>query len=155
MKTVKRLLFPILLLLAAHGLAWADGAIVTRGDFSEYLAGVTRYDEISGQATMIRLPTDRTTVQIQVSGLAPHQTYPTHVHNASCADGGGGHYMHDPAGPVEPPNEIWINFTTNNDGHGQNRSEGSFWARPEAQSIVIHDYSDSARVACVDLTPVQ
>jgi hypothetical protein len=73
------------------------------------------------------------------------------VHNAPCAVGnGGGHYQHVVGGPVDVANEIWPGFTTNASGHGNGHAANDFWARPEAQSVVIHD-TDGARIACADL----
>lgn len=131
--------------------ASAEGAQVTTGEFKTYAAGLSRSYEISGQAHMVRVPSGKTIVDIQVFGLAPNTTYGVHVHNKACNDSnGGGHYMHDMNGPVDPVNEIWPGFTTNEAGHGNGYAMNNFIARPEAQSIVVHD-TDKARIACADL----
>lgn len=128
----------------------AQGAQVTAGAFQTYAAGLERDYAISGQAHMVRTADGRTLVKVQASGLAPHTSYPVHVHNAPCnVNNGGGHYQHE-GGAVDAVNEIWPAFTTNAAGHGNGMAVNEFTARPEAQAIVIHD-TDAARIACVDL----
>lgn len=144
----------LVLFLMVTAVAWAQSASMTRGDIDEFLDGEARYDDIAGHATMIRAPGGKTNVTIHVTGLAPSQTYPSHVHNAPCSEGGGVHYKHDPIGSSEPPNEIWLNFTTNAAGIGNSQTQAAFWARDDAQAIVVHDYTDLAKVACADLVPV-
>lgn len=153
----KRLLLSggiLLLLLTVSAAAWAQGAMVTRGDLDEFLDGEVRYEDIAGQATMVRAPGGATNVSLHVTGLEPNQSYPAHVHNAPCAAGGGVHYKHDPNGSSAPPNEIWLAFTTSAAGVGNSQAQAAFWARDDAQAIVIHDTGDAAKVACADLTPL-
>ncbi len=131
--------------------ASASGAEVTTGAFKTYASGLSRSYEITGNAHMVRVPSGKTIVDIQVFGLAPNTAYGVHVHNKACSDSnGGGHYMHDPAGPIDSVNEIWPGFTTNASGVGNGFATNNFIARPEAQSIVVHD-TDKARIACADL----
>ncbi|MCC6190425.1 MAG: hypothetical protein IT318_15450 [Anaerolineales bacterium] len=53
---------------------------------------------------------------------------------------------------MDPVNEIWPGFTTSEAGIGNGNAVKAFWARPEAQAVVIHDV-DGARIACADLLP--
>lgn len=143
------------LLALAFGLpapAAANGGQVTRGTFHTFSAGLTRGYAISGHAVMVRTGSEMTLVSVHVAGLAPDTTYPVHVHNAPCSTGGGGHYQQVIGGPVDAVNEIWPAFTTNAAGMGSGQAMNAFWARPEAQSIVIHD-TDGARIACANLYP--
>ena len=124
---------------------------VTSGELHTFAAGLTRGYDISGFATMVRTASNKTIVDIKAFGLMPETTYPSHVHNKACNDAnGGGHYQNEIGGPVNSTNEIWVTFTTNNQGIGEGFAKNDFYSRPEAQSIVIHD-TDLARIACVDL----
>ena len=104
---------------------------------------------------MRRIPGEggKTTVTVQVRGLAPNTVYPTHVHNAPCsaANPGGGHYQQDDTGLVDAVNEMWPVVTTNAAGNGHGKAKHGFWARPEAQSIVVHAPGSLTRLACADL----
>jgi hypothetical protein len=118
--------------------------------------GVERNYNITGKASMERMPGEdngKTNVNLYVEGLHPNEKYPTHVHNLPCGEkGGGGHYQHEKGGKVDDVNEIWLTFTTNSSGSGSSQAEYGHVARPDAQSIVIHDStSDKARIACIDL----
>lgn len=118
--------------------------------------GVERNYNIIGKASMKRLHTggnETTIVDLHVEGLHPNEKYPTHVHNLPCVEkGGGGHYQHEKGGKVDDVNEIWLTFTANASGSGSSQAEHGHVARPDAQSIVIHDSTpDKARIACIDL----
>jgi hypothetical protein len=56
-------------------------------------------------------------------------------------DSGGGHYKIDPSSTTaDQTNEIWPGpFTTDGDGVGRASVQASHAARPDAQSVVIHD----------------
>jgi hypothetical protein len=124
-------------------------AVVTRGEFNAFNGSTL---PISGQATMVRTADGRTIVTIQVTGLEPGLTYPSHVHAQACADGlAGGHYKFDPAGAVTPPNEIWPGpFTTNPAGAGRGHTVAQGTAGQGAVSVVIHA-PGGAKIACADL----
>lgn len=129
----------------------AEEAQVTRGALQSFADGPARGYEITGEARMVRTADGRTLVHVNARGLAPHTTYPVHVHNAPCnVNNGGGHYQDVVGGPVDNVNEIWPGFTTNAAGAGNGSADNAFTARPEAQAIVIHD-TDGARIACADL----
>jgi len=111
-----------------------------------------------------------TTVRLQVSGLLPDRTYGAHVHTKPCGarpDDSGPHYQHrkDPVQPstnpryANPRNEVWLDFTTDGQGHGRAVSRHSWTFREgEAGSVVLHEKGTStqpghagqagARVAC-------
>ena len=64
----------------------------------------------------------------------------------SDANPGGAHYVHDPAGPSVPPNELWLSstddptagITANPAGVAHGRGSADWVARADAQSVVIH-----------------
>jgi hypothetical protein len=144
-------LFGLLVVLVGVSAVAADGAQVTVGELHTFAAGLDRGYDISGRVQMVRTASGQTLTSIQVWGLAAGTTYPTHVHNAPCAIGnGGGHYQDVVGGTVDNVNEIWPGFTTNASGHGNGHAANDFTARPEAQSVVIHD-TDGERIACADL----
>jgi hypothetical protein len=121
---------------------------------------------IEGIAQIIRSE-DGTAVKAVVRGLEPDTTYAAHLHNAPCSDPnpGGGHYKDDPAGPSEPPNELWLSstgdptagITANSGGVAKGRGTADWVARPEAQSVVIHSIppggttAGGPKIACADL----
>ena len=125
--------------------------LTTGGPFLTTAAGLARGYTVHGQARMIR-SARRTTVHVDVSGLARRTTYPAHVHDRPCRLGGGGHYEIDTemAGAVES-NEMWPTIRTRRRGSGRGFARTRHLARPEAQSVVIHDPDDGARLACADL----
>lgn len=131
----------------------ADGAQVTEGMVVTTPAGGERNYAVTGKASMIRTPNEKTTVDLQVAGLHADEKYPSHVHNLLCEEkGGGGHYQHEKGGKVDAVNEIWLTFTSNDAGIGSAKGSHSHMARPDAQSIVIHDSTpDKARIACINL----
>lgn len=102
-----------------------------------------------------------TTVRIVVVGLDPAKTYGSHLHNGTCADGGGGHYQ-DVVGPVvAPPNELWVTnsgagLVAGRSGAAYATGSATWQARTDstetnARSVVVHE-PGGARIACADLT---
>jgi superoxide dismutase, Cu-Zn family len=130
-----------------------NAAQVTHGRFQTTSTGLARGFHITGEAVMVRSDTDggRTLVVSVARGLEPGTTYGSHVHNAPCSTGGGGHYQHVVGGAVDAVNEIWPVLRAQPSGVAQGMAVHGHRARPEAQSIVIHDPSDGARIACLDL----
>jgi hypothetical protein len=142
-----------LMVLGRAVVASAGGATVTKGEFSTFASGLDRGYVITGNAHMVRTGDGRTITHVQAFGLAPSATYGAHVHNLPCGtSNGGGHYQNVEGGPADAVNEIWPGFTTNASGHGNGTAINDFTARPEAQSVVIHDTTDGARIACADLS---
>ena len=134
-----------------------------RGNFEPF--GTTTLD-ISGHAQIVT-GNGFTKVSVHVEGLEPDTTYGSHLHAASCDDNmGGGHYKDDPAGPAEPPNELWLSSTSdpkagvtaNRGGVVHGDGSAPWVARPEAQSIVLHyvppggSTSGGPKVACADFS---
>jgi superoxide dismutase, Cu-Zn family len=91
-----------------------------------------------------------TTTQLHVNGLVPNRTYGSHAHQKGCgADpaAAGPHYQNipDPVQPsldpayANPHNEIWLDFTTNDQGDAYSVStvDWQFTDR-HAQSVVVH-----------------
>ncbi len=134
-----------------------NGAQKTTGTFAP-VPGYADYG-ITGTAQLVRLPSDRTIAKVKVEGLEPGQTYLSHVHTGACS-ALGGHYQDVVGGAATPPNELWLStdaesfgIRANPKGKGVGSDRADWLARPEAQSIVIHHYSDTAtRVACADLS---
>lgn len=162
----------VVVLLAALTLpAVAGGATVTRGTFTP-LPGVSGLPEgdLSGRAQAVRTASGTTHVSVRVAGLQPGVTYGIHLHNASCsaANPGGGHYKHDPAGPGQPPNELWpsstphdplAGITANEAGIATGRGTAEWTARDDAVSVVLHaglghgstSTAGGPKLACADL----
>jgi len=139
----------LVLALAFPGMA--SGGEVTRGSFHTYASGSELGYAISGFARMTRTAKGTTLVSTHATGLLPNTTYGVHVHNLPCGENnGGGHYQNIPGGPVDPYNEIWPGFTTDENGVGNGKAVHAFYARPEAQAVVIHA-PGGARIACADL----
>ncbi len=125
---------------------------ITQGSVVTTAAGAERNYAITGEASMIR-SSMKTMVDLNVAGLHAGEKYPSHVHNLPCGEkGGGGHYQHSTDQTVDAVNEIWLTFTTNSAGVGSKEASHGNTARPDAQSIVIHDSTpDKARIACLNL----
>jgi Cu-Zn family superoxide dismutase len=140
-------------LLAAGLPALAQVAQVTRGDFASFAAGPSLGYNVSGRAQMVRTADGQSIVTVHVTGLQYGVAYGAHVHNLPCSvNDGGGHYQDMIGGPADPVNEIWPGFTANQAGIGNGFAANDFTARPEAQSVVIHDpNAANARIACADL----
>lgn len=131
--------------------AWP--ALRTAGDATVLDAAVSRgLGSMTAEATMTRDLQGRTIATLSATGLQADTEYPVHVHDRSCdiADGGA-HYVLDPAQPGSADNEMWLTLTTDGAGTGTATTTVLHTARPEAQSIVIHDAADGARLACIDL----
>jgi hypothetical protein len=152
---------------AAVGAAPAvAGPAKDRGTFQTLPDGAAMGLVIEGFATITRSDAG-THVKAVVRGLQPATTYAAHLHNAPCsaANPGGAHYKNDPAGPSVPPNELWLSSTddptagiqANPGGVAHGRGSADWVARPEAQSVVIHDIppggttAGGPKIACADL----
>lgn len=125
---------------------------VTSGRFITTALGLERGFKIDGSLSLIRTGSGKTIARVNVSGLDRFTTYPAHVHDRPCRLGGGGHYKIDPDEPLTiEANEIWPTVRTGRSGRGSGFDVVRHTARPEAQSVVIHDPDDGARLACGDL----
>lgn len=140
--------------VACANLARAGGIeLQTTGTAQALADGVDRYPDLGGSATMYRRLDGSTAARMLVEGLTPGQEYVAHIHEYTCntADGGG-HYKFDTtvADPIEE-NEIWIRAQIDAEGAGEGTVLVAHMARPDAQSIVLHDHEDNARLFCLDL----
>lgn len=125
-----------------------------RSILSGSFAPLPGYTGIGGRAQMIRWLDDTTEVDVQILGLTPGVAYTAHVHAASCAYQGGGHYKIDPAVlEAVPENELYIQTTASADGIGVADVSYPHLTRGEALAIVIHNPADGAKMACADLLP--
>ena len=130
---------------------------IAGGNFAPLSAYASR-TALKGHAQMIRDAAGKTTVQVHVEGLDPSVMYAAHVHAMPCAvDTGGGHYKIDPTMDMtDPNNEIHLPFMTDAMGIGRTSMTANHFARPDAQSVVVHDPSSmpaNAKMACADLAP--
>jgi hypothetical protein len=107
-----------------------------------------------GKAVLVRSDS-KTYVYVLALGLTPSQTYMSHVHADTCANGAGGHFKNDPTITVsDQNNEIWLTLNTDTQGVGYARTEVPFVAGTSAVSIVVHNL-DGSKYLCADLTPQQ
>ncbi|MEM9489691.1 MAG: hypothetical protein AAGC55_11130 [Myxococcota bacterium] len=117
-------------------------------------AGIERgYDALGGTASMTRRLDGSTEAVLNVTGAMPNTAYNVHIHDYSCGlSSGGGHYKVDTTveGAIES-NEMWLDFTSDASGNGTAQTSLQHLARPEAQSVVLHDAADGERLACYDL----
>lgn len=135
------------------------------GRFNTLPGGTALGLEIDGVARIHR-GSEETTGRVLVRGLEPGMVYAAHVHNQPCGlNAGGAHYRDDPGGAGAPPNELWFSGSDDPTAgirarrSGVARGSGAVdWvARPEAQSVVIHQVvsatgtSGGPKLACADL----
>jgi hypothetical protein len=131
---------------------------VAGGNFAPLPAYMSK-TTISGHAQIVRDAAGKTTVQLHVEGLDPMVMYPAHVHNLPCSvNSAGDHYKIDPTVDMtDPNNELHLPFTTDMTGMGRASVVNAMhFARPDAQSVVIHDPSSmpaNAKMLCADLVP--
>jgi Cu-Zn family superoxide dismutase len=96
---------------------------------------------------------------LAVTGLAPDRFFGAHLNTGECGPSAvdvGPHYQHivspDPLF-ANPENEVWLDFTTDNQGLASSSSVHA-WpfdpARPP-RSIIIDDGKPAARLACVNV----
>ncbi len=130
------------------------------GTFNEMASGTELLYDIHGSAKMT-LTADGTAVKVNVAGLDPTKTYGSHLHNGSCADGGGGHYQDLEGGDTTPPNELWLTTSgtvlQSNKGGVAHGAGSATWVartasttRTNARSVIVHE-PGGARIACADL----
>ncbi|OEV02878.1 hypothetical protein AN216_13765 [Streptomyces oceani] len=144
------------------GPAGADGKAVT-------------YDERlvphgAGVKVTQRADRDGMSVAVRVRGVAADHTFGVHVHTGVCTadpDAAGPHYQNvrDPEPPstdpeyANPRNEVWLDFTSDDDGTARSAAWHPWQFRPgEARSVVLHERATSSepgeagmageRVAC-------
>ena len=143
----------------------APGAESLHGTFRETTTGAGLGYDIAGSAKLT-VGVDSTEAKVNITGLDPAKHYGSHLHNGTCASGGGGHYQDVEGGATTPPNEVWLSSTDNalgtldpNAGGVAHGSGSATWAprldsttQTNARSIVVHEPGTGARIACADLT---
>jgi hypothetical protein len=137
----------------------ATGRNSFHGRFSETADGQAVGYDIHGVAGM-RVGHRGTVVWVVLTGLDPAKDYGSHLHNGSCASGGGGHYQDVEGGAVTPPNELWVTTSgtiVESNRHGVAFASGSasWTARTTgpmttAQSVIVHE-PGGVRIACANL----
>jgi hypothetical protein len=135
-------------------IACADITILgAHGRFADLPAGTDAGLDVEGFAGIRGLVDDNAIVTFAfVTGLAPNTSYPAHVHNDVCANGGGGHYQVDPNAAPGMANEIWLTLDTDDDGAARTHTvTADAQPRLDARAVVIHDPVSKAKLACADL----
>ena len=131
------------------------------GVFRETAVGAGLGYDLNGSAKMT-ITSVGTVVKINVSGLDPDKDYASHLHNGTCASGGGGHYQHLEGGAVTPPNELWLttsaSIVESNPGGAAHATGSATWiarttgSATTARSVVVHEPAPgNPRIACADL----
>lgn len=155
-------------------------AVTVEGDFEPYGEDVTAvtYDEglvpTGGEVEVNITPEENgTRFELDVDGLEPDYEFGAHLHTDPCGshpEDSGPHYQDelDPEQPstdpayANPENEVWLDFTTDEDGDAESETQVEWLVRPgEAASIVIHEEHTSHepgsagqagdRLACVNV----
>lgn len=127
------------------------------GPLAEGMGSATNTLVVEGTVTLVK-DEYGTQISTNVTGLLSGEPHAAHLHDGSCTDFGG-HYMHDHAGPPEPPNEIWL--SSSNDPAGSLEpsrtgsaigSGGADWVPRETPlSMMIHDSEfPGLPIACAD-----
>lgn len=138
---------------------------ILHGTFSETAVGTALGYDIGGSAKLT-VRAGSTVAKVNISGLDPTKHYGSHLHNGTCAAGGGGHYQNTEGGAVTPPNELWLSSSANplgtldpNPGGVAHARGSATWTarlssttQTNARSIIVHEPVSGARIACADLT---
>jgi len=152
MRHVSKVVPALLALVAAVGLAscggdgggsgyGGDDTDVVSGQFERVVGAPSGYAAVAGEATIERAD-GRTTVSLDLRGLAPDGEYVAHLHSGGCdrADPGGPHFKFDPKGSDEPPNEIHLAFSANGQGAGTAKASSDREVPSGAAgSVVVHE----------------
>ncbi len=123
---------------------------VRGGDLMATTEGAAMYDGLSGHANLV-VSDDSSEVQLYATGLTANTMYPAHVHNGTCASGGGGHYLQDTNGEDVAENGLWPKLTTDETGMAMTMVMNPFMVREDAKSVVIHEPGSGTRIGCADL----
>lgn len=140
-------------------------AATSVGRFTTLPAGEALGLQVDGVA-VLRRTSDATWGRVVLRGLDPGLVYAAHLHNQPCwLNLGGTHYKDATTGVGAPPNELWFSssddpfagVTANRGGVARGFGAVDWVARPEAQSVVIHQVvpatgtSGGPKIACADL----
>lgn len=134
-----------------------------RGELVRY--GTTIAAGATARVHAVYPPSGKTIVTLVVDGLPASTAFGAHVHKSACGAtdplASGGHYQHIP-GTVSAAEEVWLDLTTDADGHGEATAVVD-WTfakdldHPEgANSVVLHRDATNAttgvagpRLACL------
>ncbi|MEV4471112.1 superoxide dismutase family protein [Nonomuraea sp. NPDC049504] len=140
------------------------------GEFSKDDTAAIVYDrKLAPQGAQASITVEssggQTRTSLVVEGLRPRRTYGAHLHAKPCGtdpEAAGPHYQHHP-GQIDPVSEVWLDFTTNEEGQGRSAARND-WALERAKlpgSLVIHSKATKKsgpqvgtagdRVACLTL----
>lgn len=126
--------------------------LVTSGEFRPLDGAPAQFQAVTGTARMVRTIQGTTEVEVLMRGLpTAAASYPTHVHDRTCDEGGGNHFRFDAAGLSTPPNEIHPTVEGDDVGVGLGADTAFAVAGPAARSVVLHAPSGE-KVACADLS---
>lgn len=141
--------------IAASPLGQGD-TVRSEADLVALAGAPDTYDEVEGEVELTLAP-DTTVVELEVEGLEPDTDYPAHLHVGDCDETLAGHYMDDPTGATEPPNELWPAFTTDEDGEAEVEVRATWRAdASRGLSVVVHHHTagadgKKAKVLCADV----
>lgn len=107
------------------------------------------YNSTTGTAQMA-VHDHGTTVTLRLSNLPPNTDYISHVHEEPCSTGGGAHYQFDPDAGELPPNEIHIDFTSDDDGTGFMTAENANQVDESAHSVIVQTTAEVS-LLCADM----
>ena len=126
---------------------------VTTGEFAVLDTAPPGSEGAAGQAWLAQND-DGTTVTIRLTGLAADTAYMAHLHAETCAvDNGGAHFMFDLDGSDQPPNEVHLAFTSDDEGSGEVTVTNEQQVGDGAPSVVIHPAGAmDNRLACADFS---
>lgn len=139
--------------VAAAPLAYAGGAtrVDAKGEVYRYALPDGGPSPIPEGATArvhsVSTPSGKTIVTLVVDGYAPNTAYGSHVHKKACSPtdpaASGGHYQDQP-GVIDDQSEVWLDFATDGDGHGEVTAVVGWHFRQDtthpdgANSVVVH-----------------
>lgn len=136
------------LFLGSPALAGSD-RIRAEGPLVSYSADIPSGAKARVQA--VYNASGKTIVTLHVRGLRPNTQYGAHAHQAACGTTGGAAGAHfqnlmDPVSPsinpayANPRNEIWLDLTTDESGHGVAQTQVPWQFHPDrrAHSVIIH-----------------
>ncbi len=137
---------------AASHIVKAEGRFATAGPAYTYNT-VMVPEGARARLRVVKIGGVRTHAVLIVRGLPANTTYAVHAHTGPCSANpmsSEGHYQHQPGGPVDALNELWLGFTTNAGGVGVAHAivDWDFRDDDSSESITFHQ-GGPARVACL------
>eukprot|EP00049_Salpingoeca_infusionum_P023846 m.14145 g.14145 ORF g.14145 m.14145 type:complete len:168 (+) comp6146_c1_seq1:306-809(+) len=125
--------------------------------YRKYKATKRTYQNFSGFVTGYSAP-GKTRVTLSVEGLEPNTFYPAKLYQTGCnTQEGTAVYQNDAEDFAYPPNEIWLSFTTDENGDAIAFEKRKYQIEDiNSRSIIIHKYDsleEQPKLFCVDLTP--